>query len=187
MLRGMRRFALAGLLGGAAVAGCDSPGRSGVDASIGIGDAEPDAQRPRNDPGPAPFRQPYDARFLTPAGTFEAHYLYAQAVWGDCNPPYWELVFATVESGSGPSVKLGITMPPYAGSEVTGTMPAAYAQYESPQPLVIQLTRNAAFEATRIDYSGDGAARITGHFLVTDPAWTIDLNLDVLGGSGGCI
>lgn len=130
--------------------------------------------------------QPFDATFVTPAGDFDANYLYAQAVWGDCNPPYWELKFSTLENGYEPTVTLRISMPPYTGVEVSGTMPAA-AYFLSAQPLVSHGTQNATFEATRLDYPSDGAPRITGHFVVTDPAWTIDLDLDLLALSTGCI
>lgn len=168
-----------------AIAGCGSGGRSpAVDASIG--DVGPDAwPDPRNDPGVGPLRQPFDATFVTPAGTFDEKYLYAEAVWGDCNPPSWILEFATTETGLEPRVTLHVSMPPYAGVEVSGTRPAS-ASYVSPQ-LVSYTTQSATFEATRIDYPADGAPRITGHFLVTDPAWTIDFDLDVLGISGFCI
>jgi hypothetical protein len=91
-----------------------------------------------------------------------------------------------MENGMEPYVTLRITMPQYTGVEVSGTLPAS-AYYVSAQPLVSHGTQNATFEATRIDYPGDGAPRITGHFVVTDPAWTIDLDLDVLALSTGCI
>jgi hypothetical protein len=178
----MRRHLIASLL--ASVAGCYEHGRSpAADASI---DARPDAlPRPRNDPGQGPHEQPFVETFGTPAGTFEARHLFASAIWGDCNPPFWELKFTSLD-GIDTTVTLHITMPPYTGVEVSGTLPAS-AYYQSSQPLVSHGTQSATFDATRIDYPADGAPRITGRFLVTDPAWTIDVNLDVLGLSSFCI
>ena len=176
------------LLVGIALGGCYEHGRSpggdaGRDGAIVV---PPDAQRPRNDPGPGPFMQPFDATFVTPAGTFDAHVLFAQAVWGDCNPPFWELKFTSPESGIDASVTLHVSLPPYSGVEVSGRMMAG-ASYLSSEPLVSHSTQNATFDAIRIDYPADGAPRITGHFVDTDPAWAIDVNLDVLGISTGCI
>ena len=64
---------------------------------------------------------------------------------------------------------------------------ATSAYFRSAEPLVSHSTQSATFEATRIDYPADGAPRITGGFVETDPAWTIDLTIDVLGLSAGCI
>lgn len=178
----MRRCLFAAVL----IAGCQEHGRSpGVDASSD-GPVVVDAPRPRNDPGMGPIQQPFDATFVTPAGTFDAHVLFAQATWGDCDPPVWDLRFTTTENGQQPSVTLHVTLPRYTGVEVAGTM-AASAFYESAGPVASHSTMNVTFQATRIDYPWDGAPRITGRFVDTDPAWTIDLPLDVLGFSAGCI
>ncbi len=182
-------YLLAGIAVGVALSGCDSKGRSpAADASLGgAADAGADAfPPPRNDPGPGVSSQPFDATFMTPAGVFDAHYVFAEVVGGDCNPPFWNLMFTTTENGEQPSVILYIVMPPYAGVEVSGTMPAS-ASFSSSQPLVTHTTHNATLDATRIDYPGDGAPRIIGHFLVTEPAWTIDVDLDALGLSAACI
>jgi hypothetical protein len=155
------------------------------------GDAAIDAKAgplppPRNDPGPAPFPGPFEATFVTPAGVLETHYLFAQAVGGDCDPPFWELTFSASELGAEPIVKLHVSLPRYTGVEVTGTRPAS-AYYQSSEPLVSHGTQSATFAATRLDYPGTGAPRITGRFLVTDPAWTLDLELDALAIATGCI
>lgn len=175
---------LTGLLVGVAIAGCGTDARPhAVDASI---DAEPDAlPEPRNDPGTGPHNQTFEARFVTPEGTFDAQYLFALSVGGDCNP-HWELMFSTTENGSGPTVGLMIVLPPYAGVEVSGTMTAG-AYFLSSEPLVSHSTQDVTFEATRIDYPGNGAPRLTGRFSTTDPAWTLDLDVDVLAATAGCI
>lgn len=142
---------------------------------------------PRNDPGTGPIQQPFEASFVTPAGALDAHVLFAQATWGDCNPPFWDLRFTATDSGQDPSITLHVTMPPYAGVEVSPRTMAASAHYQADAPLVTHSTQNVMFEATRIDYPADGAPRITGRFRDTDPAWTIDLPIDVHGFSSGCI
>jgi hypothetical protein len=165
------------------LAGCSGGERPAGDAPGGEPQPLPP---PRNDPGPGPDRQPFEATFVTPAGVFDAHYLFAKAIWGDCDPPSWELTFSGNENGSEPTVSLAVSLPPYTGVEVTGTRPGS-ASYLSAQPLASHATQSATFDALRIDYPGDGAPRITGHFVVTDPAWTIDLEIDALAISTGCI
>lgn len=182
----MRRCLLAGLLVSASLAGCEEHGRSpATDAPV---DQLPrvDAPHPRNDPGTGPFQQPFEASFVTPAGPFDAHELSAAAVGGDCNPPFWELRFSAADTGVDPTVTLQVSMPPYTGVEVSGTMPAS-AHFQPEQPGVGHTTQAVTFAAMRIDYPADGAPRITGHFSDTDPTWTIDLAIDVLGVSSGCI
>ena len=182
----MRRLFLACLLLGGAFTGCAEHGRSPA-ADAALADARADAfPRPRNDPGQGPVTQPFDATFVTPAGTFEAHSLFAVAIWGDCDPPFWELRFAGEDGGEEATLTLHIRLPPYTGVEIMGAFPASVS-YLTSRTLVSHSTESASFTATRIDYPGDGAPRITGRFLVTDPAWTIDLSLDVLGLSTGCI
>ncbi len=184
----MQRAVRASVLAGLALAGCEEHGRSpAADASIDTPlVVTVDAPRPRNDPGMGPFQQPFDATFVTPAGTFEAHTLFASAIWGDCNPPFWELRFAPGKTGQESTLTLQVSLPPYAGVEVSGTMPAS-AYYQSAEPLFSHSTQNVTFEATRIDYPADGAPRITGRFTESDPAWTFDLTIDILGISSGCI
>lgn len=180
----MRRHLLAGFLLGGALTGCEAHGRPPfADASI---DVAIDAPIPRNDPGMGPIEQPFDASFVTPAGTIETHFLFASAIWGDCDPASWELRFTATEDGAEPAITIQIQMPHYTGAEVSGIMPAA-AFYHSAPPLVAHNTHSVTFEATRIDYPAGGAPRLTGRFADTDPAWTIDFPIDILGISSGCI
>jgi len=166
-----------------ALAGCEHGRSSDVDAPSEpvVPDGLPP---PRNDPGHGPLSQPFHATLVTPAGTFVSDHMFAHANGGDC-PPTWQLEIASAPTGPGPVVTLSLSLPPYTGVEISGTRPGS-ASYLSPE-LVSYSTQNATFTGTRIDYPGDGTPRLTGRFVVTEPGWTIDLDLDLAGASTGCI
>ena len=144
---------------------------------LGCGSGEPNTHVDASALGPE--SQPFEATFGTPVGAFDAHFLHAGVLGGTCDPPFWQLAFAKTPLFDEPTLSLSVAMPASTGGEVTGTLPGAVR-------FGTHATQNATFEAVRIDYPGT-APRITGRFVVGDPAWAIDLQIDVLGTAAGCI